>query len=92
MGALGDAVQRMVRLERPHQILNDLIGKATLRGNASQHNILWIGYGCGCASLLYDQWGIRLSVSRQADLSSWPRNRVTGNREQPSPTLPSFRP
>lgn len=26
-------------------ILNDLIGRADLRSNAVQHNLLWIGYG-----------------------------------------------
>jgi hypothetical protein len=32
-------------------ILNDLIGKATLRSNAVQHNVLWMAYA-GVAALL----------------------------------------
>jgi membrane protease YdiL (CAAX protease family) len=32
-------------------ILNDFIGKATLRGNAAQHNVFWIAYA-GVAALL----------------------------------------
>jgi uncharacterized protein len=33
-------------------ILNDFIGKATLRSNAVQHNVIWIAYG-GVAALLW---------------------------------------
>jgi hypothetical protein len=34
-------------------ILNDFIGKATLRSNAVQHNVIWMAYGyAGVAALL----------------------------------------
>jgi membrane protease YdiL (CAAX protease family) len=55
-------------------ILNDFIGKATLRSNAIQHNILWMAYA-GVAALLCivtkGQLGYRSDAGKAPELTHW---------------------